>query len=271
MSDRTTTLSAVISAANASTNPKGEWADEFVCVVKRADPPQGKVPSKARIYDPANGSEAALAWFGGDLREFVNQTCVVGGKGNSAKNYRGAVEITIGKNGTIVSKGAAPQQPAPAAPSGATPPSGANPPPPVRSKVDPTTYFHKEMSKAALLWAHCYQYALNTEPKVVGEGNELPADWFQALVSSLFIRADRAGLMDHVPALRSIDDKGLPLRYIPPQPDPAVLEAEKKRKAAEAEAQRKAQEAEDAAIKAREAALHTQHHPQENVDEDVPF
>lgn len=269
MDNRTTTLSAVCAAATEA----GEWADTFDCVVKRGEPPQGNKPSKASVYDPANGKDAKLVWFGGDLRQYEGQTVRIGGKGNKAKLYRGAVEVNVGKNGTITSIGVAPQSPptqtgtAPAADgqkTGTTPPA-------TRPRVDPTTYFHKEMGKAGLLWCHCYQYALTAESKIMPKETELPIDQFQALVSSLFIRADRSGLMEHVPALRTMGDDGLPLRFVPPQPDPAVVEAERLRKEQEVEAARKLKEAEEAAQRAREAAQHNQHHPQENLDEDVPF
>ncbi len=95
------------------------------------------------------------------------------------------------------------------------------------------------------------------------------------MTSSLFITAKDRGLLEKPPALRvpNKDEKisAVYAPYVPPAPDPAAVEAERVRKAAEAEAQRKAQEAEEAAKKAREAAAHNQNHPQENADEDVPF
>ncbi len=269
--EKMTTLSAVIAAAT----DEGTWADTFDCVVKRGEPKNGNKPSKASCYDPANGQEAKLAWFGGDLRQYEGQTIRIGGKGNKAKIYGGKTEISIGKNGTITATGAAPQSQPPPSPGGNAPQSDApktgNPPPATRPRVDPTTYFHKEMSKAGLLWAHSFQYAQNTEQKIMGEGKKFPPDQFQALVSSLFIRADRAGLMEHVPALRQLGTDGVPLRFVPPQPDPALVEKERLRKEAEAEAARKLKDAEEAAQRAREAAHDNQHHPQENLDEDVPF
>jgi hypothetical protein len=140
-----------------------------------------------------------------------------------------------------------------------------------RPHVDPTTYFHREMSKTGLLWAHCYQYAMNVEQKVAEIGERLPEGIFQSLVSSLFITGKDRGLLEKPPALREVGKDGIPFKFVPPAPDPAAIEAEKLRKAAEAEAQRKAAEAEEAAKRAREAAAHKPAAQQENLDEDVPF
>ncbi len=263
MSDKTTTLADVCRAANA----EGVWADTFDCVVNRADPRNGNKPSKADVYDPANGTQAKLAWFGGDLTQYQGKVIRIGGKGNKAKLYNGATEISVGKNGTITPMGEASQQNAPKT---TTPPTGGagNPPPPPndRPKVDPVTFFHREMSKQSLGYLHCLQYAqdIHARAKV-----EITPEQFQACVSSLYIEGNKRGLFNLVPKLRDVDDKSLPVRYVPPQPDPVAVAAEQARKAAEAEARRKAEEAEAAAEAARKAA--NQPHTQENLDEDVPF
>lgn len=260
MPTETTTLADVCRAATE----EGAWINgDLDLVVKRGEPPQGNKPSKASVYDPGTGQEARLVWFGGDLREHEGKVIRVGGKGNKGKLYRGNVEINVGKNGTLTAVGAAP-----AAPLNDKTNAAGNDrrpgPTDARAKVDPTTYFHRELSKTGLLWAHAYQYAQNVEEKVVGAGNSLPEGIFQSLVSSIFITAKDRGLYDRVPALREVGSDDVPLKYVPPAPDPAAIEAEQQRKAAAAEAERKAKEAEELARKARE-------HPQENLDEDVPF
>ncbi len=258
MNDRTTTLSDVCRIATEA----GEWADQFDCIVKRGEGPNGNKPSKASCYDPANGKDARLAWFGGDLRDYEGKTIRIGGKGNKAKLYKGNVEISIGKNGTIAVIAEAPAGSAPA-PS-TTPPAGQNTPPPAqKQRVDPTTYFHREMQKLTLGYAHSYQYALDVQARIP---KAMPPEQFQACVSSIFIEGNKHGIFAAVPKLRELDEKGVPFKYVPPVPDPAAVKAEEERKAAAAEAARKAREAEELARKA-----HNQPDAQENLDEDVPF
>lgn len=256
--DKMTTLADVCRAANE----EGVWADVFDCVVNRAHPKEGNKPSKADIYDPANGTQAKLAWFGGNLQQYEGKIIRIGGKGNKAKLYSGNVEISVGgKNGTITVQGDAQK--------GATPPQSAaqpgqpgnNQPPPTRDetpKVDPVTFFHREMSKQSLGYLHCLQYAQDIQSKTV---SGMPPDQFQACVSALYIEGNKRGFFNRVPKLRDLDDKGRPVRYVPPQPDPA---AEEKARLAREDAERKQKEAEEA--QRRAANQHS-----ENLDEDVPF
>ncbi len=256
MNDRTTTLSDVCRIATEA----GEWADQFDAIVKRGEAPQGNKPSKASCYDPANGKDAKLAWFGGDLRDYEGKTVRIGGKGNKAKLYKGNVEISIGKNGTITVIADAPAG-TPPAQTGNAPTS--QPPPAQKQRVDPTTYFHREMQKLTLGYVHSFQYALDVQARMK---TPMPQEQFQACVSSLFIEGNKHGLFNAVPKLRDLDEKGVPFKYVPPTPDPAAVKAEEERKAAAAEAARKAREAEELARKA-----HNQPDAQENLDEDVPF
>lgn len=249
-----TTLADVCRAANA----EGVWADTFDCVVNRAEPRNGNKPSKADVYDAVNGTQAKLGWFAGDLTQYQGKVIRIGGKWNKAKLYNGNVEINVGKNGTIAPMGNATGQ----APKTDAPAGGGNQPPPPRTgdtpKVDPVTFFHREMSKQALGYLHCLQYAQDIQNKTPGG---MPPDQFQACVSSIYIEGNKRGLFNLVPRTRELDDKGRPLRYVPPQPDPA---AEEKARAAREEAERKQKEAEEAQRRAS-----NQH--SENLDEDVPF
>lgn len=272
---KTTTLAAIIAAAHeearSKDKPEGVWVDELDLAVKRSTPAEGTRPSKASAYDPTNGQEATIAWFGGDLARYENKIVRIGGKGNKAKIYKGNLEISIGKNGTLQMIGEASAPKTTHAPEGAPRDDsrgggGGNPPPAAAPKVDPSTYFHREMAKLSLGYLHAFQYALDVRAKLK---HEMTPEQFQACVSTVYISADKRGLFGKVPKLREYDDKMVPLRFIPPEPDPAALEAERLRLAEAEEAKRKADEAEKAAAAARAAT----HRPpqQENLDEDVPF
>lgn len=271
MTTKTTTLAEIRDSAT----DEGVWVNyPFEAIVRNGTAAQGKKPSKATLYDPNDPSiKVGACRFGGfaSFIEYEGKVVRFAGNGTKAKTYNGNVEITFSKNAEFIEVGnAAPAKPAaPAAPHDDSRGSGDEPPaapPPPRPKVDPTTYFHRELAKKGLLWVHCFQYALNGQAKI---GKPLAPDLFQAFVSTLYISADRQGLIAHVPALREVGSDGIPLRFVPPAPDTAAIEAEKKKHEAELEAQRKAWEAEQAAKRARAAAAPAA--PQENLDEDVPF
>ena len=118
------------------------------------------------------------------------------------------------------------------------------------------------MAKLALTYQHSFQYGINVRDNLKKIGVEMTPEQFQACISSLNIQANMNGLTARVPKLREMVS-GVPARYLPPEPDPA--EAERLR-AAKEEADRIAREAEEARKRAAAAQ-----HPQENLDEDVPF
>ncbi len=257
-----TTLSAVISSATE----RGEFINGALqVVVKRGYPAEGNRPSKATVFDPANGQEAKLAWFAGDLRDFENKVVEVSGRGNKASLYRGKVEVSIGKEGQLVmigpySKGGG-AAPDPGRNAGGGSAGGAAPKA-AASTVDPTVYFHREMAKLALTYQHAFQYGINVRENLKKIGVEITPEHFQGCVSSLNIQANINGLNARVPKLREMAG-GLPVKFLPPEPDPAE---EERKRAAKEEAERIAREAEEARKRAEAAR-----HPQENLDEDVPF
>lgn len=241
----------------------GEWVNgEFEAIVSNAKQGQGRKPSKCDLCDPDSANVKVVGvWFGGDFTRMEGARVLVSGQGIKAKNYKGAVEVTIGDkalvNVLVAGTGAAPR---PSTPNDKTNAAGnapragapaAHPP----SAIDIANNFHKVMKKSSLLWAHCFQYAQNTQ---VVLKTELPDSTFQALVSSLFITAKDKGLADLVPALRPVDQGGVPTPYVaaakPEDPDAAAKKAEAER--AEKERAEKA---------AREKA------EREKLDEDVPF
>lgn len=241
----------------------GDWVNgEFEAIVSNAKQGQGNKPSKCDLCDPDNANTKVVgAWFGGDFTRMVGARVHIGGSGNKAKNYRGAVEFTIGKNGflNVLQAGATPP-PRSSTPNEKTNAAGnaprtstpaAHPP----SAIEIANHFHKVMKKSSLLWAHSFQYASETEAKMK---IKLPEPTFQALVSSLFITAKDKGLGDLVPALRANDDKGIPIAYVaaakPEDPDAAAKKAEAERV-----------EKERAEKAARDKA------EREKLDEDVPF
>lgn len=252
-------LITVYDVIGAATD-EGEWVNgEFRAVVRNAKPRQGNKPSKADLCDPDSPNiKVAAAWFGGDLNDFEGATCHFGGKGIKVKSYKGKAELTLGKDATvnIVTPAAAgTSRPAPVGQNSA-PAAAASAP---KSDVNPEVYFHREMAKQALGYLHCLQYAQDivTKSKV-----KLPQEQFQACVSSLYIEANKQGILHKVPKLREVDANGQPLRFIPPDKpaaDPAELERQRieKEKAAAEKARLEHEEAE----RKRQAEL----------DEDVPF
>lgn len=257
MSKNQMTVYDVIGAAT----DEGEWVNGFFhAVVRNAKPRQGNKPSKADLCDPDSPNiKVAAAWFGGDLSDFEGATCIFDGKGMKVKSYKGKAELNIGKDALVNLLTAAPKgaAPAPAADGGgATPPRT---PPKDTPKVDPTVYFHRELAKMSLGYLHCLQYAQDIQTKTPGG---MPPEQFQACVSSLFIEGNKQGLFAKVPKLRDVDDKGRPVRFVPPTP-PAADPAEVERKRLEAE--------KAAAEEARKRHEEEQRRLQEQQDEDVPF
>lgn len=242
----------------------GGWIDlPFEAIVRNAKARKGKQPSKADLVDPQNPRvKVEAAYFGGSFLELEGSVVRFTGKGRKAKLFEGNVEVTLYEKATVTVIGDAPASARTSEPSRArddshgeasrgtdTPPKTTDP----KQKEDPTAFFHKGMKKISLLWIHSFQYAIETEAKLKAK---LPEPLFQSLVSSIFITAKDRGLVERIPAPRALDAKGLPVPYVPPQPDPAELEA----------ARQKA--IEEAAKKAEEEARRRH---EENLDEDVPF
>lgn len=250
-----------LAAVAAMATEEGAWVnDPFQCVVKNAKMGQpasqgGRAkPSKCCLVDPENPNSVLwAAWFGGNFNKYEDKVIRVSGKGTKIGLYQGKPEINIGKEATVEIVGDAP------AALTAPPPAARHPAPAGKPGEDPAVRFHREMKKTALLWTHCYQYAVNVITKIP---EELPDEMFQSLVSSLFITAKERGLLDKIPALRSVDDKGNPIPFVAPTPDPA---------AAVAEAERVKRETEEKARLAAEAEKRRLAEQQENIDEDVPF
>lgn len=249
-----------LGAISASATEEGTWVNgPFEAIVKNAKmggPSQGgkNKPSKCCLVDPRDPNSVIwAAWFGGQFNKFEDKVVRFSGKGIKVSLFRGNAEVNIGKDTVVEMVGDAP-------PNVTAPAPKAKHEVPLKPGEDPAVRFHREMKKTGLLWAHCFQYAENTAQKITAN---LPPDMFQCLVSSLFITAKDRGLLDKIPALREYDDKGLPIPFIAPRPDPAaaVAEAERIKREAEEKARRAAEEE-----KARQLAAQ-----QESVDEDVPF
>lgn len=244
----------------------GEWVNgEFRAVVRNAKPKQGNKPSKADLCDPDSPNiKLSAAWFGGDLSDFEGATVLFGGKGMKVKDYKGKAELNIGKDALVNVVTAAPSRERDSNPPGrpgGSPAANDSPKPAAsaKSNVDPVTYFHRELSKMALGYLHCLQYAQDIVEK---HPLEIPDAQFQACVSTLFIEGSKAGLFHKVPKLREIDDKSLPMRFIPPE-KPAADPAEIERQRLEKE--------KEAAEKARLAHEEEQRRKAAELDEDVPF
>ncbi len=255
-------------AVVASATQDGTWVNDPVTVVVR-NPTQGGVgknnkpkPSKCVFVDPKDPNATLNAcWFGGSFLQYEDQVITISGKSNKVSVYNGTAEFSIGKEGVVTSNGPAPDQlggpPPDHGAHGSAPGTGGHNQPPPPATGDPAAIFHRGMGKAALLWAHAFQYAKNVEVMLFGEGKTgMHPDLFQSLTSSMFITAkDNGALVKPLPKLRLTDDKGVPFKFIPEQPDPEAV-----KRAAEAAAAEAAKKAADAARAA-----------QSNLDEDVPF
>lgn len=251
----------VYDVINACTE-EGQWVNgEFEAIVTNASVGQGKKPSTADLCDPDSQRVMIKAsWFGGgNFLQFAGSRCLFGGQGMKAKIYQSKNDLQMSAKTlvNVLQAGVAPAAQAAAQTNtrSATATTRAATPAPVESKEDIAWNFHKWMLKTALLLQHCEQYVLDME--VRNKAPFLP-DQRQAKLTSLFMTAKDKGLLDNVPALRELDEKGYPIRFVKPvkNPDPEAV------KKAEEEAARAA--AQKAADEARRRA-------QENTDEDVPF
>ncbi len=256
--------------ANSAT-PDGKYVDDPIEVVVRnpTQPGVGKnnkpKPSKCILVDPKDpNATLGACWFGGSFLQYEDKIVRIEGRGTKVSLYNGRAELNVGKEATVTIVGNAPDQlGAPATQTGGGSGGGAGPQnePPPPTTGDPAAIFHRGMGKAALLWAHSYQYARNVEHMLHPDGKTvMPADLFQSLTSSMFITAkDNGALVKPLPKLRATDDKGLPFRFIPEQADPDAV-----KRAADLAAK-------EAADKARKEAEAKARAAQENLDEDVPF
>lgn len=248
-----------LKALVATATQDGTWVNDPIEVVVR-NPTQGGVgknnkpkPSKCVFVDPKDpNATVAACWFGGSFLQYEDQVIRISGKSNKISLYNGNAEFSIGKEGVVEKLGPAPAQLGEhPATTGHGAHGGDNAPP--AQSGDPAAIFHRGMGKVALLWAHSHQYAKNVEAML---GGPMHPDLFQSLTSSMFITAkDNGALVKPLPKLRLTDDKGIPFKFIPDQPDPAEL---KRRE-------------EEAAAKAAEEARKKAAAAKENLDEDVPF
>lgn len=260
-----TTLREVIAQATE----EGTWVNApFEVVVHQAKPKNGKAPSKADIYQlGARGVQATLVSFDRSLVDYTGSRLRIAPKGIKAKMYKGAVEITVGKDTGLTVQGDAPVD------NSAPPPQGAqrepaktaaaqDRPPANRTTEDPENTYHKGMKKLSLGWLHAYQYGCDISVKVKGG---LPPEQFQACVSSIFIEANKQGLNFTAPKLREANATGGGfVQFTKAAVDPRIAEEEAKHKAEEA--------AKVAAEEARKkAAVEAERRRAENLDEDVPF
>lgn len=244
---------------------QGEWVNgEFEGIVSNPTQGQGNKPSKCKLTDPDSNAEIGLAWFGGDFMKMRGATILVHGDGNKAKLYRGNTEVTIGKNG-LVNVVTAATRPASTEMNEKTNAAGNEPPQkesaPPKQAVTPAQMlnrFHATMKRSALLLIHARQYARDIETK---EGGPMPAEQFQATVSSLFITAKDRGLLDTVPAPREVKD-GKIVPFVPVK-DP---DAE-----AKAAAAREAEQAKREAEEKKRAEEERKKREQDELNEDVPF
>lgn len=254
----TITISEVIEGAT----DEGAWINaEFRGIVRNATSGQGRKPSKADVCDADSpGIKISIASFGADLRDYEGALCHFHGNGMKAKNYKGKIEVTMGKESLINRISDAPKSAPVSAAGGPADATRASPGPAARSVVDPTIYFHREMSKMSLGYLHCLQYADNVRDK---RKDGITVEQHQACVASLFIEGNKKGLFEKVPKLRELSPSGIPFAFVPPAPaaeDPAAVEK------AKAEAAAKAAEA--ARIAHEEAEKLRK---QKELDEDVPF
>lgn len=246
----------------------GDWVNgEFEAVVRNVTSRQGRKPSKADLCDPNSPNvKIKASLFAGEFGRFNGALCLFSGQGMKVKLYNGNAELTLGDKALINIIAAAPAGQAPANnPPANTGPRNAPPPrdpPPPETADDLARRFHSMMKKTALLWLHAKQYVTDMEAKdktIYAEALR------QSAISSLFITAKDHGLLDRVPALRALDDKGLPIPFVPVKKaevaaDPAAAAAEQER--IKKEAEKLAAEKEAARVAAEKQRL---------IDEDVPF
>lgn len=262
MSDQARELS--FAEVLASATESGTWIEgPFEGVVRNPRDGTGRQSNKADLHDPRDPSKkATVCAYGFSFNPLRGCLCRFGpGRGTKAKIYKGAIEITIGKEVPTTKLSEAEAAPPPGATG--TPPARAREtaPPPAATPAEAANRFHSFMMKTSLLLFHAHQYARDIESKLP-KGAQVTEEQFQSWCTSLFLTAKEAGFLGFAPPPREVDEGGLPVRWTrlsDPETDAkkhAAEEEEKKRKAAEAE---------------RAAEDERKRKERERADEDVPF
>lgn len=171
----------------------------FKAIVTRAKAGSGKAPGRAVLVDPDNPAMTSEScWWGGrDPSPFEGKLVNFAGAGMSKSTYKENLQININEKAKVdVFQDAIPGQHMP------------HKAPAVAASTKPavTGDFHEEMTKIGQTWLHSLRTALMVkEMASLGLQHELTEDQFQALVSSIFIEANRKGLGANPPTLTPVE------------------------------------------------------------------
>jgi hypothetical protein len=167
----------------------------FKAIVTRAKTGSGKVPGRAVLVDPDNAAiTAESCWWGGrDPSPFEGKIVNFAGAGMSKSTYKEKLQINVNEKAKVdVFQDAIPGQHMP------------HKAPAVAASVKPAVAgdFNEEMTKIGQTWLHSLRTALMVkELASLSLQHDLTEDQFQALVSSIFIEANRKGLGANPPPL----------------------------------------------------------------------
>lgn len=175
--------------------PDKAWINgSFKAIVTRPKAPSGKSPGRAVLVDPDNAAiTAESCWWGRDPSPFDGKVVSFAGSGMSKSTYKDNVQINVNEKSKVdVFQDAIPGQHMP------------HKAPAVAASTKPaaTGDFHEEIAKIGQTWLHSLRTALMVkEMASMGLEHELTEEQFQALVSSIFIEANRKGLGANPPPL----------------------------------------------------------------------
>lgn len=192
MNNKTTTLAGII-AMPASEN---SWVDgSFKCIVTRTKEPSGKMPGKATLVDPDDGSITLdCSFFRRDPSPYEGSIVIFSGPGIKKGEYKGTPQVSVGEKTRVEIfqnlNTSAPARSA-AAPVAASALAATKAPD-----------FNAEMGRMQLLYVHSYRSAMNVSElvKTLYQVDFTP-EQMQSCVASMFIEANRKNLGAHVPEL----------------------------------------------------------------------
>lgn len=194
----------------------GSVIGEMRVQIKAAFPPKvgegkyGPWRVQACILRDATGEVRASFWGPDDMQPLVGQTITIrsqaSNKGLQGINvqyskHSDSNEIKVTDKAAIIddAQGAVQAYAANVAAPAAAPSVGARPArSPLPSPAAGGISVEEEVIRRGRLYMHCYAAAKSAQIKIEQSFGTLAPEHFQALVSSLFISADRAGLHQHL-------------------------------------------------------------------------
>ena len=191
-------MSKLISLSDISGLSDNSWINgSFKAIVTNPKSPSGKSPGKAVLVDPDNNAVTMDANFWGREPSHLEGKIVsFSGAGMKKTSYKDKPQVNINDKTKVdvfqeVEAGKHTPIKSPAAIAASQPVKQGD--------------FTEEMNKIGQTWLHALRVALQTkELALITFQHELTEEQFQALVSSIFIEANRKGLGANPPVVKAL-------------------------------------------------------------------